>query len=108
MTKRQKNTYAEDALRLSGYLLQLLSAKQRTKKRCIIAVNTDGYTLQYVPKTKRTDEIVRIAIGNTASAMEFATKKQRIAFIELAVLGSGEMVGHHRIGGFSTDDWGRP
>jgi hypothetical protein len=108
LTKHQRNTYAEDALRLSGSLLRLLTAKQRTKKRCIIAVNTDGYTLQYVPKTKRTDEIVRIAIGNTASAMEFATKAQRIAFIELAVLGSGEKVGHHRIGGFSSDDWVRP
>ena len=107
LTNSQRNTYAEAALRLSGYLLPLLTPKQRTKKRCLIAVKTDGYTLQYVPKTKRTDEIVRAAIKSSASAMEFASKNQRIEFIELAVMGPGQKWDHHRIGGFSTADWER-
>lgn len=108
LNRTQRSKYAEDALRISGYLLRYLTPRQRTKKRCMIAVQTNGAALHIVPKSKRSDEIVRAAISRSASAMQYASKTQRIEYIELAVMGPGQKWDHHRIGGFSPEDWERP
>lgn len=104
---KQRMTYAVAALSLDGELLQYLRPADKSASLCLIAVNYNGYALRHVPKKKRTDEIVEAAISRSASAMEYASKKQRIKFIDLAVLGSGQKLEHHRIGGFSSDDWNR-
>ena len=104
----QRKTYAAAALRLSGYLLEELAVKYRTKSLCMIAVTKDGPALKHVPTKIRTNKIVKAAISQSASAMEYATPVQRIRFIELAVMGSGEIFGHSRPGGFSKKDWTRP
>tara|TARA_B100000780_G_C21098973_1_gene443377 strand:- start:856 stop:1662 length:807 start_codon:yes stop_codon:yes gene_type:complete len=104
---KQRVTYAVAALSLDGELLQYLAPEHITLELCMLAVKNEGYALRHVPKKKRTNEIVEAAISRSASAMEYASKKQRIKFIELAVLGSGQKLEHHRIGGFSSDDWNR-
>lgn len=108
LTQTQRKTYAPAALRLSGYLLEYLTAKQKTKQLCMIAVNTDGAALRLVPETKRSNAIVEAAVSQSASAMEFASLRQRIKFIEIAVMGSGRICDHHRQGAFSGKDWSRP
>jgi hypothetical protein len=108
LTPPQKKTYAAAALQLSGYLLQYLAVKYRTKSLCMIAVTKDGPALKHVPKKIKTNKIVKAAISQSASAMEYATPVQRIKFIELAVMGSGKIYGDYRPGGFSKKDWTRP
>jgi len=108
LTQTQRKTYAPAALRLSGYLLEYLTAKQKTKQLCMIAVNTDGAALRLVPETKRSNAIVEAAVSQSASAMEYASLRQRIKFIDIAVMGSGRICDHHRQGAFSGKDWSRP
>jgi hypothetical protein len=108
LNNKQRETYAVDAVTLDGYLLQHLTPKQQTDELCLRAVKNDGFALSCVPTKKRSNIIVAAAVSRSASAMEYASKEQRIKFIEIAVMGTGQIWNHHRIGGFSTNDWNRP